>query len=171
MSDAAIATSSTKPPPTAVASAVLQRVEQRLSPRKHFAYVIQIAWNNDEDTYALRSHLELFHFQCRLLDYYPDAAGLGDYARIIPRLPGKHAYAKTAEKALKFVPEVQTYLQQLFNLPPEVSRSDMVLQFFRPTRADRNFADLERTLASHADKLSTGGLSRFNCALALVIYL
>lgn len=105
---------------------------------------------------------------------------------------GKHAHAKTADKALKYVQEVQIYLQQLFNLPPEVrplhqllicwacslfttavlhapamltyprqqvSRSDMVLMFFRPTRADRNFADLERTLASHADKMSTTGLS------------
>jgi hypothetical protein len=68
MSDAAIATSSSKPAATAVASAVVQRVEQRLSPRKHYAYVIQMSWNNDEDTYALRSHLELFHFQvCRYI--------------------------------------------------------------------------------------------------------
>eukprot|EP00730_Choanoeca_flexa_P014235 TRINITY_DN6148_c0_g1_i1.p1 TRINITY_DN6148_c0_g1~~TRINITY_DN6148_c0_g1_i1.p1 ORF type:complete len:458 (+),score=97.55 TRINITY_DN6148_c0_g1_i1:116-1489(+) len=158
MSKTTIATTSSKPPATAVASAFIARVEQRLSPRKHFAYVIRMIWNNDEETYAVRSHLELFHFQCRLLDYYPAEAGLGDYQRIIPRLPGKHAYAKTEEKAKKFVQPVQTYLQELFNLPPEVSRSDMVLNFFMPTPADRNFADIERTLASHSDKVSTSGL-------------
>ena len=167
MSGTAIATSSSKPPATAVASAVVKRVEQRLSPRKHFAYVIQMGWNNDEDTYALRSHLELFHFQVsrhRLMRMFdPMAAIVACSAGCWTTTPtllalatmlasslgrqvhaatcttieaiqtrrwsnaalalGKHAQAKTADKALKYIPEVQTYLQQLFNLPPEVEAS------------------------------------------------
>lgn len=71
-----------------VTAAYISGVEKRRLPSPHYAYVMRFTWSSGKKTLALRSHLELFRFQCALLDMFPEESGEGGGIRTIPRLPG-----------------------------------------------------------------------------------
>lgn len=74
--------------PLHVTAAYVSGVEKRRLPSMHFAYVFRFTWSSGKKTVALRSHLELYRFQCSILDMFPEEAGEGGGIRTIPRLPG-----------------------------------------------------------------------------------
>lgn len=102
-------------------SVVVVDVQKRLSPTKHYCYVIHVTWSEGGATVVYRRYSEIFDFhvrcrlllssfrwrrrwrwrpsltphlfpaQTRLLDMFPEEAGERGSARIIPFLPGVSA--------------------------------------------------------------------------------
>eukprot|EP00049_Salpingoeca_infusionum_P006580 m.108766 g.108766 ORF g.108766 m.108766 type:complete len:305 (+) comp13354_c0_seq5:132-1046(+) len=139
------------PPPPYIVGIRISGVEKRHQPNKHYAYVFRILWNNGKETTAIRAHIDVFNFHCKLLDTYPDEAGTTGGKRSLPTLPGKHAQAKTAGKAANFSFGVEEWAKKLIALP-KVGKSEAVWEFFKSTPLDLNFVDLERTLGAHDSK-------------------
>eukprot|EP00049_Salpingoeca_infusionum_P011145 m.192207 g.192207 ORF g.192207 m.192207 type:complete len:934 (-) comp14851_c1_seq5:3242-6043(-) len=97
-------------------------------------FVFKIQWSNGDTTVAKRTHNQLFEFQCSLLDAFPEASR--KESRIIPKLPGKKLLHVSFRRrnadslAQKRRDDIEAYAVELIQLPPGISRSDIVLSFF-----------------------------------------
>lgn len=105
------------------------------SRKKGYVFKFTVVWNDANEDICLRSHNELFDFQCKLLDLFPEqakASATGE--RQIPYLPGKKLLVsgfKTDKAMAKSrMPGVQDYLDKLICLPVEISRCSHVTDFF-----------------------------------------
>eukprot|EP00039_Didymoeca_costata_P006555 m.91271 g.91271 ORF g.91271 m.91271 type:complete len:795 (-) comp13299_c0_seq3:27-2411(-) len=108
--------------------------------KKDYAFDIEITWNNGEISHITKSYPEFFNFQCGLLDKFP-AESEKSQNRVIPYLPGK-SYATNltkskAEIAKRRMNGITTYLKELTQCPPNISKCRYVVEFFYPDHSLR----------------------------------
>eukprot|EP00045_Choanoeca_perplexa_P010506 m.106356 g.106356 ORF g.106356 m.106356 type:complete len:720 (-) comp15302_c0_seq1:96-2255(-) len=97
---------------------------------KEFAFVMQVTWSNGFVQDCRRTHEQFFDFQCTMLDTYPEAAKKDE--RILPKLTGKRVFSTKSkvEIANSRLESIETYLQQLFKMPAELSQCPELRAFF-----------------------------------------
>ncbi|XP_038045301.1 SH3 and PX domain-containing protein 2A-like isoform X2 [Patiria miniata] len=104
-------------------------------------YVIHVSWSDGSVNVVYRRYSKFFDFQMKLLSIFPEEAGARNPTqRMIPFLPGKKLFGRsqTREVASRRLGQLNEYCQLLVRLPPKISESDEVLQFFTPTAEDIN---------------------------------
>jgi hypothetical protein len=90
-----------RPPARAPAPAArtrTRRARARTHTHTHTHISYQVWWSDGQESTAIRSHNELFQFQCKLLDLFPDEASGPN--RVIPYLPGKKMIALSSAKQI-----------------------------------------------------------------------
>lgn len=99
---------------------------------KDYVFQIDLQWSDGSKTSCYRQYADIFDFQCKLLDQFPEESGEAKgSARIIPYLPGKKIFSlSTMRLALERVPAINEYVEKLIALPPHISRSPEVIKFF-----------------------------------------
>ncbi|XJO78856.1 hypothetical protein BDV3_003234 [Batrachochytrium dendrobatidis] len=121
---------------------------------KSFIYTIQITYvglPTDQVKIVPHSFDSFFDLHLQLVGHFPEAAGITtgaeiirassstggvvsgskpDAPRILPQLPGQMMFVSEAV-ATGRIPQLQNYLDVLLSLPPKISRSPVVLKFFR----------------------------------------
>eukprot|EP00053_Salpingoeca_punica_P018799 m.186290 g.186290 ORF g.186290 m.186290 type:complete len:639 (+) comp17508_c0_seq3:265-2181(+) len=97
--------------------------------RRDWVFVIDCTWSTGLMHKCVRTYDDLFTFQCKFLDMFPQEAAPPN--RIIPFLPGRKVFSKKdRELALARAPGIGLYLQALFRLPPKLSQSEIFTGFF-----------------------------------------
>lgn len=86
-----------------------------------------------------RTYQDFFDFHARLLECFPDEAGEGGQTRIIPYLPGQKIFVNDSVCKQRRV-ELDEYTQELYKLPPRITRSRMVVEFFKLYGSDESYA-------------------------------
>ena len=99
---------------------------------KDFVFKIDLRWSDGSKTVCHRQYSDIFDFQCKLLDQYPEESGeTKGSTRIIPFIPGKKILSFNSMRlALERVPAINEYVEKLVALPPHVSRSPEFIKFF-----------------------------------------
>ena len=99
---------------------------------KDYVFQIELQWSNGSKSVCYRQYSDMFDFQCKLLDKFPEESGDGKGStRIIPFLPGKKIFSLNSMRlALERVPAINEYVEKLIALPPHISRSQEVIKFF-----------------------------------------
>lgn len=104
--------------------------------KKVYGFKFTVVWSDGATETCLRSHNDLFDFQCKLLDLFPDQAKIDAKTgtRQIPYLPGKKllvsGFKNAKGVAESRLPGVLDYLAKLVRLPVEISRCSHVTEFF-----------------------------------------
>lgn len=104
--------------------------------KKVYGFKFTVVWSDGANETCLRSHNDLFDFQCKLLDLFPDQAknDAKTGTRQIPYLPGKKllvsGFKNAKGVAESRLPGVLDYLEKLVRLPVEISRCPHVTEFF-----------------------------------------
>ncbi|KAH6583550.1 hypothetical protein BASA61_007950 [Batrachochytrium salamandrivorans] len=115
---------------------------------KSFLYVMSISYIGMPDLHTgsvSQSFDTFFDLHLQLVGHFPEAAGIStgaevirasggksDAKRILPELPGQMMFVSEAV-ARGRIAQLQQYLDVLLSLPSKISRSPVVLKFFRPT--------------------------------------
>ncbi|KAJ3270899.1 bud emergence protein 1, partial [Borealophlyctis nickersoniae] len=109
-----------------------------------YVYLIQVHHIGDPPTHSSlirHTYEDFFDFHLRLLGHFPQEAGLRvglglhdttvpAQKRIIPELPGQMMFVSEAV-AKNRVGGLQNYIESILALPPKISRSPLVMHFFR----------------------------------------
>ncbi|XP_068583893.1 SH3 and PX domain-containing protein 2A isoform X8 [Cebidichthys violaceus] len=116
-------------------------VEKRRNPSKHYVYLINVTYSDNNSHIVYRRYSKFFDLQMQILDKFPIEGGQKDpKKRIIPFLPGKILFRRShvrdvAMKRLRFIDD---YCRALVRLPPQISQSEEVLRFFETKAEDVN---------------------------------
>jgi uncharacterized protein YgiM (DUF1202 family) len=134
-------------------------IEKWRYPSKHYVYVLEVTWSEGTKTIIYRRYSRFFEFQCKLLEKFPEEAGSKDPAqRMIPFLPGKKIFGRshTRKVAMERKQPIDEYCRQLIRLPPKLSDSSFVIDFFEITEEDINpqKEKLEKKTSSTCDVIS-----------------
>jgi len=109
---------------------VTRRIKNNLFRSKEYVYKIHVQWNIGKTTVVYRSYDNFFTMQMRLLDFFGEDPDSQD--RDIPVLPGRAIWTlSTRNLAVKDQPRIQSYMNDLLELPFMISRCNLVLDFFR----------------------------------------
>lgn len=116
-----------------ITEAEVTGVTERVTKGKKYVFRIKLNWSDGSVSHSYRGYTDFFHFQCRLLDLFPEEAGEDPAkGRIIPYLPGRSLFKRSDLKlAQDRLPEIHEYIVQLFKLPRHIVRSQHVLEFFK----------------------------------------
>ncbi|TPX38315.1 hypothetical protein SmJEL517_g00307 [Synchytrium microbalum] len=108
--------------------------------KKEYIYVLQVnrgVGPADTTTDTIHHTFEdFFDFHLHLLGHFPEEAGVvagsdgTSKFKIIPDLPCQKIFV-SLDTAKQRVPQLQTYMEAIIALPPKVSRSPLVLNFFK----------------------------------------
>ncbi|XP_071958758.1 uncharacterized protein [Antedon mediterranea] len=103
------------------------------SHENRYEYTFQITWSDNSVTSVSKTHVQLFEFQCKLLNLFPEQAG--EHKSMMPYLEGKRisSTAHKGELAEKTLPDIEEYVRQLSNLPPHILQCHHVVAFFCPS--------------------------------------
>lgn len=149
---------------------VVTGYHKKSSPRKHYVFVVDVTWNNNERYEIYRRYSDFFSFQTQLKTLFPVAAGRRSGERVIPQLPkrifvGRSHVARVAEARLE---QINRYCQTLISLEPRVSESAHVVGFFSPRVTDKQLPKLQlhRPPSLHPLDVPAGSLFQEYCALA-----
>ena len=72
-----------------ITEAEVTGVTERVTKGKKYVFRIKLNWSDGSVSHSYRGYTDFFHFQCRLLDLFPEEAGEDPAkGRIIPYLPG-----------------------------------------------------------------------------------
>jgi len=114
---------------------VTRRIKNNLFRSREYVYKIHIQWNIGRTTVVYRSYDNFFTMQMRLLDFFGEDPDSPD--RSIPVLPGRAIWTwSTRNLAVKDQPRIQSYMEELLDLPYRISRCNLVLDFFRFKETD-----------------------------------
>ncbi|XP_032890131.1 SH3 and PX domain-containing protein 2A isoform X2 [Amblyraja radiata] len=119
----------------------VQDVLKRRNPSKHYVYVIQVNWSDNNSNIIYRRYSKFFDLQMQLLDKFPVEGGQKDpKLRCIPFLPGKILFRRShvRDVAMKRLRPIDEYCRALVRLPPMISQCGDVLRFFEPRPEDLN---------------------------------
>nr|KAJ3415389.1 Myosin 10A, isoform D [Polyrhizophydium stewartii] len=119
---------------------------------KSFYYTIHLNYIGLPDTHTAaitQTFDAFFDLHLQLIGHFPEAAGIttgaeivrvvpgqpsttttAEVKRILPELPGQMMFVSEAVARNRIV-QLQSYLDVLLSLPPKISRSPVVLKFFR----------------------------------------
>ncbi|XP_033125251.1 zinc finger CCHC domain-containing protein 14-like [Anneissia japonica] len=102
---------------------------------KRYEYTFQITWSDNTVTCVSKTHVQLFEFQCKLLNLFPEQAG--EHKSMMPYLGGKRisSTAHKGELAEKTLPDIEEYVRQLSTLPQHILQCQHVVSFFSPSSA------------------------------------
>ncbi len=116
-----------------IAAASVVGVHQRTHNKKKYTFQFDLEWSDGSVSSSFRSYNEIFEFQCELIGAFPEEAGqTKGLERTLPYLPGKKLF-RTSSRSLaeERLPKVEEYAEKLMAMPKHISRSDIVLRFFR----------------------------------------
>ena len=127
----------------------VQVVESRRD-KKKYLYKISVEWSDGTASHCYRSYTDFFNLQCKLLDTFPEEAGMRKALRSIPFLPGRQIFARSTRKlAEDRRPEIDNYLIDLLRLPVHISKHKSVCQFFRNNWEEDKYQDSPRKSAAN----------------------
>ncbi|KAL0994603.1 hypothetical protein UPYG_G00124720 [Umbra pygmaea] len=112
--------------------------EKRFFPSQHYVYMLMVKWNNLSEKLIYRGYPEFYAFHKSLKEMFPIEAGdIDNKDRIIPRLPAPKWLdnQKSTENRQSTLAE---YCQSLINLPPKISRCQLVRSLFKVRPEDEN---------------------------------
>uniref|UniRef100_A0A6Q2X106 Uncharacterized protein n=1 Tax=Esox lucius TaxID=8010 RepID=A0A6Q2X106_ESOLU len=112
--------------------------EKRFFPSQHYVYMLMVKWNNLSEKLIYRGYPEIHTFHKSLKEMFPIEAGdIDKKDRIIPRLPAPKWLdnQKSTETRQSTLAE---YCHSLINLPPKISRCQLVCSFFKVRPEDEN---------------------------------
>lgn len=99
--------------------------------KKDYLFKLSVEWSDNTMTSVNRNYVQLFEFQCKILDSFPFEAGQDNSIRIIPYLPGRQLFSKNSKKlAEERLPEIDTYVNEIVHLPDNIRRDPIVVDFF-----------------------------------------
>ncbi|XP_018111633.1 SH3 and PX domain-containing protein 2B isoform X3 [Xenopus laevis] len=128
-------------PRRSVVEVIVQDVQKRRSPNKHYVYIIKVTWSNGTTEVIYRRYSKFFDLQMQILDKFPVEGGQKDpKQRIIPFLPGKILFRRShiRDVAVRRLIPIDEYCKALIRLPAYISQCDEVLQFFEARVEDFN---------------------------------
>uniref|UniRef100_A0A8C1P4S0 Neutrophil cytosolic factor 1 n=1 Tax=Cyprinus carpio TaxID=7962 RepID=A0A8C1P4S0_CYPCA len=105
--------------------------EKRFFPSQHYVYMLLVKWSDQSEKLVYRRYPEVHTFHKTLKEMFPIEAGEIDAKdRIIPTLPAPKWLdnQKTTETRQVTLAE---YFRSLLNLPPKISRCQIVRDFFK----------------------------------------
>uniref|UniRef100_A0A671S4F5 Neutrophil cytosolic factor 1-like n=1 Tax=Sinocyclocheilus anshuiensis TaxID=1608454 RepID=A0A671S4F5_9TELE len=105
--------------------------EKRFFPSQHYVYMLLVKWNDQSEKLVYRRYPEIHTFHKALKEMFPIEAGdIDGNDRIIPTLPAPKWLdnQKTTETRQVTLAE---YFRSLLNLPPKISRCQLVCDFFK----------------------------------------
>ncbi|XP_005992560.1 SH3 and PX domain-containing protein 2B [Latimeria chalumnae] len=126
-------------PRRSITEVMVQDVQKRRIPNKHYVYIIKVTWSNGSTEVIYRRYSKFFDLQMQLLDKFPVEGGQKDpKQRIIPFLPGKILFRRShiRDVAVKRLIPIDEYCKALIQLPLYISQCDEVLQFFETRTQD-----------------------------------
>uniref|UniRef100_A0A4W5K7I1 Neutrophil cytosolic factor 1 n=1 Tax=Hucho hucho TaxID=62062 RepID=A0A4W5K7I1_9TELE len=112
--------------------------EKRFFPSQHYVYMLMVKWNNLSEKLIYRGYPEIYTFHKYLMEMFPIEAGdIDKKDRIIPALPAPKWLdsQKSTETRQSTLAE---YCHSLINLPPKISRCQLVCNFFKVRPEDEN---------------------------------
>uniref|UniRef100_A0A671N3L9 Neutrophil cytosolic factor 1-like n=1 Tax=Sinocyclocheilus anshuiensis TaxID=1608454 RepID=A0A671N3L9_9TELE len=110
--------------------------EKRLFPSQHYVYMLLVKWSDQSEKLVYRRYPEIHTFHKTLKEMFPIEAGdIEAKDRIIPTLPAPKWLdnQKTTETRQVTLAE---YFRSLLNLPPKISRCQLVRDFFKMRSED-----------------------------------
>ncbi|KPP79352.1 neutrophil cytosol factor 1-like [Scleropages formosus] len=117
--------------PTYIRHLELLGFERRFFPRHHYVYMFLVKWSDLSEKLVYRKYPEIHTFHKSLKEMFPIEAGdIDPKDRIIPSLPAPKWFdnQKTTENRQGTLAE---YCHSLLNLPPKISRCQLLLDFFQ----------------------------------------
>ncbi|XP_011402812.1 PREDICTED: neutrophil cytosol factor 1-like [Amphimedon queenslandica] len=143
-------------PKSAVNHVVVTGYEKRRNPSKHYVFVIDVTWDNDERFEVLRRYSDFFTLQETLKIVFHESPN----RRSLPTLPkrkflGRSHVESVAEARLE---ALNQYCQSIIRMDESISRSKHVVSFFLPKVGDRKQAKLRlsRPASLHPQKRPLG---------------
>uniref|UniRef100_A0A8C8IBV9 Neutrophil cytosolic factor 1 n=1 Tax=Oncorhynchus tshawytscha TaxID=74940 RepID=A0A8C8IBV9_ONCTS len=112
--------------------------EKRFFPSQHYVYMLMVKWNDLSEKLIYRGYPEIYTFHKSLKEMFPIEAGdINKKDRIIPVLPAPKWLdnQKSTETRQSTLAE---YCSSLINLPPKISRSQLVRSLFKVRPEDEN---------------------------------
>uniref|UniRef100_A0A8C7Q194 Neutrophil cytosolic factor 1 n=1 Tax=Oncorhynchus mykiss TaxID=8022 RepID=A0A8C7Q194_ONCMY len=112
--------------------------EKRFFPSQHYVYMLMVKWNDLSEKLIYRGYPEIYTFHKSLKEMFPIEAGdINKKDRIIPELPAPKWLdnQKSTETRQSTLAE---YCSSLINLPPKISRSQLVRSLFKVRPEDEN---------------------------------
>uniref|UniRef100_A0A4W5MBW7 Neutrophil cytosolic factor 1 n=1 Tax=Hucho hucho TaxID=62062 RepID=A0A4W5MBW7_9TELE len=112
--------------------------EKRFFPSQHYVYMLMVKWNDLSEKLIYRGYPEIYTFHKSLKEMFPIEAGdIDKKDRIIPALPAPKWLdnQKSTETRQSTLAE---YCGSLINLPPKISRSQLVRSLFKVRPEDEN---------------------------------
>ncbi|XP_052248971.1 SH3 and PX domain-containing protein 2A-like isoform X2 [Dreissena polymorpha] len=112
-----------------------------LKKEKFQVYILYVTWSDDSTNVIYRRYSRFFDFQSRLMEMFPEEAGVLDpEKRIIPFLPGKKFFGRShiREVALKRMGPIAEYCKAIVKLPRKISQCRDVFEFFELDPDDIN---------------------------------
>uniref|UniRef100_A0A8C6NT89 SH3 and PX domains 2B n=1 Tax=Nothobranchius furzeri TaxID=105023 RepID=A0A8C6NT89_NOTFU len=120
---------------------IVQDVQKRRIPSKHYVYIIKVSWSDGSTETIYRRYSKFFDLQMELLDKFPVEGGQKDpKRRIIPFLPGKILFRRShiRDVAMKRLRPINEYCRALIQLPVYISQCEEVRVFFETRPEDLN---------------------------------
>ncbi|XP_028276860.1 SH3 and PX domain-containing protein 2B isoform X2 [Parambassis ranga] len=128
-------------PRRTVQEVIVQDVQKRRNPNKHYVYIIRVSWSDGSTETIYRRYSKFFDLQMELLDKFPVEGGQKDpKRRIIPFLPGKILFRRShiRDVAMKRLRPINEYCRALIQLPVYISQCEEVRVFFETRPEDLN---------------------------------
>ncbi|XP_066573104.1 SH3 and PX domain-containing protein 2B isoform X2 [Amia ocellicauda] len=128
-------------PRRTIEEVVVQDVQKRRNPNKHYVYIIKVSWSDGSTEIIFRRYSKFFDLQMELLDKFPVEGGQKDpKQRIIPFLPGKILFRRShiRDVAMKRLRPINEYCGALIQLPVYISQCEEVRLFFETRPEDLN---------------------------------
>lgn len=122
-----------------------------------YKFILNCLTSFSKTTTLKRTYEDFYNLQINILENYPEESGKvilkdGNMSqRIVPYIPGPVPYV-TEDITKKRLLDLNTYINELIHLPNKISRSDVVLNLFKPLN---NGFDNEKELeSSHLRSIS-----------------
>lgn len=114
--------------------------KKRYNPEKHYVYCIKINWSNESKQFVYRRYSQFHDLKLKLEEMFQSESGSWPGRpedRIIPLLPGRVLFRSQVKAiALERIKLINDYCIKLVSLRNEISKSDLVLDFFKLTADD-----------------------------------
>uniref|UniRef100_A0A8C3A4T0 SH3 and PX domains 2B n=1 Tax=Cyclopterus lumpus TaxID=8103 RepID=A0A8C3A4T0_CYCLU len=126
-------------PRRTVQEVLVQDVQKRRNPNKHYVYIIKVSWSDGSTENIYRRYSKFFDLQMELLDKFPVEGGQKDpKRRIIPFLPGKILFRRShiRDVAMKRLRPINEYCRALIQLPVYISQCEEVRVHTGSLRSD-----------------------------------
>ncbi|KAJ8042447.1 Zinc finger CCHC domain-containing protein 2 [Holothuria leucospilota] len=102
---------------------------------KRYEYVFRVHWKDGVKSAVRKTHAELFEFQCKLVQRFPEVS---NKERVIPYVPGetqgKHIFsgAQARDSSEKITSkDFLEYARKLSALPSSILNCDLMIEFFK----------------------------------------
>ncbi|XP_030637379.1 neutrophil cytosol factor 4 [Chanos chanos] len=118
-------------------SATIADIEEKKGFIVYYRFVIEVKTKGNSKYLIYRRYREFFSLHQSLeLKFSPEAQPGSAYTCKLPSLPGKVYVGNKQEIAESRIPELNTYMTRLLNLPTWVLLDDLIRMFFYQTESD-----------------------------------